>query len=137
MWRWGIQFCYKYRSFHLSVSIGIWFFYKRWHHQASFSFLLILMETPSKYTAFPNLCPWTVINLNEINLVIITKTYWWLFLTNIRFSQTHLNLLCKTSHHILPTAMKLKDAYSLEAKLWPTKIAYWKAETLLWQQRFV
>ena len=32
-------------------------------------------------------------------------------------------------------AMKLKDAYSLEGKLWPTKIAYWKAETLLCQQR--
>ena len=28
-------------------------------------------------------------------------------------------------------AMKLKDAYSLEEKLWPTQIAYWKAETLL------
>ena len=25
--------------------------------------------------------------------------------------------------------MKLKDAYSLEGKLWPTKIAYWKEET--------
>ena len=31
-------------------------------------------------------------------------------------------------------AMKLKDAYSLEAKLWPTLIAYSKAETLLCQQ---
>ena len=31
--------------------------------------------------------------------------------------------------------MKLKDAYSLEGKLWPTSIAYWKAETLLCQQR--
>ena len=28
------------------------------------------------------------------------------------------------------TAMKLKDAYSLEEKLWPTKTAYRKAETL-------
>ena len=27
--------------------------------------------------------------------------------------------------------MKLKDAYSLEGKLWPTWIAYWKAETTL------
>ena len=25
------------------------------------------------------------------------------------------------------------DAYSLEEKLWPTQIAYWKAETLLCQ----
>ena len=31
--------------------------------------------------------------------------------------------------------MKLKDAYSLEEKLWPSYIAYWKAETFLWQQR--
>ena len=31
-------------------------------------------------------------------------------------------------------AMKLKDAYSLEGKLWPTWIAYSKAETLLCQQ---
>ena len=29
------------------------------------------------------------------------------------------------------SAMKLKDAYSLEGKLWPTTIAYQKAETLL------
>ena len=27
-------------------------------------------------------------------------------------------------------AMKLKDTYSLEEKLWPTQIAYSKAETL-------
>ena len=31
-------------------------------------------------------------------------------------------------------AMKLKDAYSLEGKLWPNKIAYSKAEILLCQQ---
>ena len=35
------------------------------------------------------------------------------------------------------TAMKLKDAYSLEGKLCPTYIAYSKAETLLCQQRSV
>ena len=34
-------------------------------------------------------------------------------------------------------AMKLKDAYSLEGKLWPTYIAYWKAETLLCQHPLV
>ena len=34
-------------------------------------------------------------------------------------------------------AMKLKDAYSLEGKLWPTSIACWKAETLLYQQRSI
>ena len=34
-------------------------------------------------------------------------------------------------------AMKLKDAYSLEGKLWPTQIAYSKAETSLCQQRSV
>ena len=33
--------------------------------------------------------------------------------------------------------MKLKDAYSLEGKLWQTYIVYWKAETLLCQQRSV
>ena len=33
--------------------------------------------------------------------------------------------------------MKLKDAYSLEEKLWANWIAYWKAETLLCQQRSV
>ena len=31
----------------------------------------------------------------------------------------------------------LKDAYFLEGKLWPTYIAYWKAETLLCQQKSV
>ena len=35
------------------------------------------------------------------------------------------------------SAMKLKDAYSLEEKLWPTLIAYWKAETWLCQQRSI
>ena len=34
-------------------------------------------------------------------------------------------------------AMKLKDACSLEAKLWPTYKAYWKAEILVCQQRSV
>ena len=34
-------------------------------------------------------------------------------------------------------AMKLKDAYSLEGKLWPTWTTYSKAETLLCQQRSV
>ena len=34
-------------------------------------------------------------------------------------------------------AMKLKDAYSLEGKLWPTCIAYLTAETLLCQQRSI
>ena len=33
--------------------------------------------------------------------------------------------------------MKLKDAYSLEEKLWPTYTAYLKAETLLCQQRSI
>ena len=31
-------------------------------------------------------------------------------------------------------SMKLKDAYSLGGKLWPTYTAYWKAETLFCQQ---
>ena len=34
-------------------------------------------------------------------------------------------------------AMKLKDAYSLEGKLWPTYTAYLKAETLLCQERSI
>ena len=34
-------------------------------------------------------------------------------------------------------AMKLKDAYSFEGKLWATWIAYSKAEALLRQQRSV
>ena len=34
-------------------------------------------------------------------------------------------------------AMQLKDAYSLEGKLWPIWIAYLKAETLLCQQRSI
>ena len=33
--------------------------------------------------------------------------------------------------------MKLKDAYSLEGKLWPTSTAYEKAETLLCSQRSI
>ena len=39
------------------------------------------------------------------------------------------------SLQMVTAAMKLKDAYSLEGKLWPTWIAYLKAETLLCQQR--
>ena len=38
------------------------------------------------------------------------------------------------SLQMVTAAMKLKDAYSLQEKLWPTWIAYWKAETLLCQQ---
>ena len=41
------------------------------------------------------------------------------------------------SLQMVTAAMKLKDAYSLEGKLWPTLSAYWKAETLLCQQRSV
>ena len=35
------------------------------------------------------------------------------------------------SLQMVTAAMKLKDACSLEEKLWPTKTAYWKAEILL------
>ena len=38
---------------------------------------------------------------------------------------------------MVAAAMKLKDAYFLEGKLWPTWTAYWKAETLLSQQTSV
>ena len=38
------------------------------------------------------------------------------------------------SLQMVTAAMKLKDAYSLEEKLWPTKTAYYKAEMLLCQQ---
>ena len=38
---------------------------------------------------------------------------------------------------MVTAAMKLKDAYSLEEKLWATLIAYWKAETVLCRQRSV
>ena len=41
------------------------------------------------------------------------------------------------SLQLVISAMKLKDAYSLEGKLWPTYTAYSKAETLLCQQRFI
>ena len=41
------------------------------------------------------------------------------------------------SLQMVTAAMKLKDAYSLEEKLWPTYIAYSKSETLLCQQRSV
>ena len=43
--------------------------------------------------------------------------------------------LAPKSLQIVIAAMKLKDAYSLEGKLWPTWIAYSKVETLLCQQR--
>ena len=39
------------------------------------------------------------------------------------------------SLQMVTAAMKLKDACSLEEKLWPTYTAYSKAETLLCQQR--
>ena len=38
------------------------------------------------------------------------------------------------SLQMVTAAMKLKDAYSLEGQLWPTYIAYSKAETLLCQK---
>ena len=39
------------------------------------------------------------------------------------------------SLQMVTAAMKLKDTYSLEEQLWPTSIAYSKAETLLCQLR--
>ena len=41
------------------------------------------------------------------------------------------------SQQMVTAAMKLKDAYFLGGKLWPTSIAYSKAETLLCQQRSI
>ena len=41
------------------------------------------------------------------------------------------------SLQMVTAAMKLKDAYSLEAKLWPTWIVYWNAEILICQQRSI
>ena len=41
------------------------------------------------------------------------------------------------SLQMVTAAMKLKDAYSLQEKSWPTQIAYSKAETLLCQQRSI
>ena len=41
------------------------------------------------------------------------------------------------SLQMVTAAMKLKDAYSLEGKLWPTYIAYYKAETSLCQPRSI
>ena len=41
------------------------------------------------------------------------------------------------SLQMVTAAMKLKDAYSLEGKLWPTETAYSKAEPILCQHRSV
>ena len=41
------------------------------------------------------------------------------------------------SLQMVTAAMKLKDAYSLEEKLWPTETAYSKAEIILGQQRSI
>ena len=41
------------------------------------------------------------------------------------------------SPQMVTAVMKLKGAYSLEEKLWPPWIAYWKAETLLCRLRSV
>ena len=41
------------------------------------------------------------------------------------------------SLQVVTAAMKLKDKYSLEGRLWPASTAYQKAETLLCQQRSV
>ena len=41
------------------------------------------------------------------------------------------------SLQMVTEAMKLKDACSLEEKLWSISTAYWKAETLLYQQKFI
>ena len=50
---------------------------------------------------------------------------------------TYFIFLGSKSQQMVIAAMKLKDAYSLEGKLWPTQIAYSKAETLFCQQRSV
>ena len=45
--------------------------------------------------------------------------------------------LAPESLQMVSAAMKLKDAYSLEEKLWPTEMVYSKAETLLCRLRSV
>ena len=45
--------------------------------------------------------------------------------------------LAPKSLQMVIAAMKLKDVYSLEGKLWPTQSAYSKAETLLCKQKSI
>ena len=63
-------------------------------------------------------------------------TSWQIDGETVEQSQT-LFLGAPKSLQMVTAAMKLKDAYSLEEKLWPTEIAYLKAETLLCQQRSI
>ena len=41
------------------------------------------------------------------------------------------------SLQMVTAAIKLKDTCSLKEKLWPTQTEYWKAESLLYQQRSI
>ena len=50
---------------------------------------------------------------------------------------TDFNFLAPKSLQMVTAARKLKDAYYLEGKLWPTQTAYEKTETLLFQQRSI
>ena len=56
--------------------------------------------------------------------------------THVHPCAIHVNWAPKSLQMVI-AAMKLKDAYFLEEKLWPTYIAYWKAETLHCLQRSV
>ena len=67
-----------------------------------------------------------------------------LLIPDLLYPFLSLGMRCKGSlrekllkHSLVRTAMKLKDAYSLEGKLWLTWIVYWKAELLLCQQKCV
>ena len=51
--------------------------------------------------------------------------------------QTLFIYFASKSLQMVTAAMKLKDAYSLEVKLWSTQMAYSKAETLFCQQKSI
>ena len=75
------------------------------------------------------------LNIQKMKIIASVPITWWeIDEETVETVSDFLFWGAPKSLQMVIASMKLKDAYSLEGKLWPTKIAYSKAETLLCQQ---
>ena len=72
------------------------------------------------------------LNIQKTKIMASGPITWWEIDGETVETVSDFILWALQSHQMVTEAMKLKDAYSLEEKLWPTWIAYSKAETLLY-----
>ena len=77
------------------------------------------------------------INIQRTNIMASCPITSWQIEGETVETVTDFSFLGSKITQMVTAVMKLKDAYSLEGKLWPTQIACSKAETLLCQPRSI